>query len=513
MYRETHETGIEERAHAPAIPRLLAAWNELHERYGYVPFDPFDPVQLGPDAQDLIVLVPLGDDYYVYVHQGATIRAAVGLDMTGRCTSDVKGATGAFFREVYARVLADKKALFTLHRGGPSSEVHLWERLLLPCRDSDGSDVIVVYSKAREFRDDLLSAILDASLDGILAVRLRRGAAGRPVDGDLIAANRRASQFLGRPVEDLVDCRLLEAFPGVVETGIWDRCIVVAETREAAEFTVSYCHDGVDGWFEAAVAPLGDGFMITFADITARKQAEDAAELKRLEFAAANHALKSEIARRQALETELNRLAAIDPLTGSLNRRALTEGLQKALSLAERYAHAVSVVLLDLDHFKTVNDTFGHAGGDAVLKQVGLTLAHGLREDVDMVGRLGGEEFVVVLPYAGIDEAVTAAERVRVALANSEILHEGRAIRCTGSFGVAAWDGRETLDRLLSRADHALYRAKAAGRNVVLIDDGHWSGLTIETDVGLAPTSDVVAFEPHARRGTRPRRKAPDPQT
>ncbi|MGH2322703.1 hypothetical protein ACQ10R_14845, partial [Enterococcus faecalis] len=78
---------------------------------------------------------------------------------------------------------------------------------------------------------------------------------------------------------------------------------------------------------------------------------------------------------------------------------------------------------------------------------------------------------------------------------------------------VAAWDGRETLDRLLSRADHALYRAKAAGRNVVLIDDGHWSGLTIETDVGLAPTSDVVAFEPHARRGTRPRRKAPDPQT
>ncbi|MFX4404491.1 hypothetical protein ABTA52_19240, partial [Acinetobacter baumannii] len=87
--------------------------------------------------------------------------------------------------------------------------------LLLPCRDSDGSDVIGVYSKAREFRDDLLSAILDASLDGILAVRLRRGAAGRPVDGDLIAANRRASQFLGRPVEDLVDCRLLEAFPGV----------------------------------------------------------------------------------------------------------------------------------------------------------------------------------------------------------------------------------------------------------------------------------------------------------
>ncbi|WP_164081588.1 GGDEF domain-containing protein, partial [Stenotrophomonas maltophilia] len=82
---------------------------------------------------------------------------------------------------------------------------------------------------------------------------------------------------------------------------------------------------------------------------------------QRLEFAAANQALKSEIARRQALETELNRLAAIDPLTGALNRRALTEGLQKALSLAERCAHAVSVVLLDLDHFKAINDTFGHA--------------------------------------------------------------------------------------------------------------------------------------------------------
>lgn len=514
MYREIHEVGIEERAHAPAIARLLAVWNGLHDRFGYAPFDPFDPQDLGVDADDLIVLVPLGEADYVYVHQGANVRAAVGLDMTGRRTSDVAGATGNFFREVYGRVLADQRPLFTLHRGTIASDVHLWERLLLPCRDSDGSQVVVVFSKPREFRDDLLSAILDASLDGILAVRILRDAEGRPADGTLTAANRRAAQFLGRSAEDLADCRLMDAFPGIVEAGIWHRCIRVAETRTAAEFAVPYRHEDGERWFEMVVAPLGDGFMINFADITQRRLAEEAAELKRLEYAAANEALRSEIARRQALETELSRLAAIDPLTGTLNRRALTEGLQAGLAEARRARSPISVVLIDLDHFKAINDTFGHAGGDAVLKQTVRTLAEGLRPQADLLGRLGGEEFVLVLPGLDVVEAIAAAEQARIALGLAEAWHESLVIRCTASFGVAVWDGRESMDRLLSRADHALYRAKAGGRNIVLADDGHWSGRGGGADIEtrLAPGAEVVPFKPNTRVRGRRRGKSPADQ-
>ncbi|MCZ0734679.1 sensor domain-containing diguanylate cyclase [Phreatobacter sp. AB_2022a] len=510
MYREIHEVGIEERAHAPAIAGLLAVWTGLHARYGYAPFDPFDPQELGPDADDLIVMVPIGDADYVYVHQGANVRAAVGLDMTGRRTSDVAGASGSFFREVYNRVLADQRPLFTLHRGTIASDVHLWERLILPCRDSDGSQVIVVFSKPREFRDDLLSAILDASLDGILAVRIIRDAEGRPVDGSLIAANRRAAQFLGRSADDLADGRLIEAVPGMVEAGIWQRCVGVAETRTAAEFTVPYTDEFGERWFEMVAAPLGDGFMINFADITQRRMAEEAAELKRLEYAAANEALRSEIARRQALEIELSRLAAIDSLTGTLNRRALTEGLQAALAEARRETLPISVVLIDLDHFKAINDTFGHAGGDAVLKQAVRTLTEGLRAQVDLLGRLGGEEFVLVFPGLDIAEAMAAAERARAALGSAQAWHESIAIRCTASFGVACWDGRESMDRLLSRADHALYRAKAAGRNMVLADNGHWSGrgTSPDADVGLVPGADIVPFKPSTRGRGRRRTKS-----
>jgi diguanylate cyclase (GGDEF)-like protein len=511
MYREIYDCGIEERCRAPAIRHLYAQWRALVDEHGFAPFAPFDPICLGELADDVIVMVPLDEDDYVYAHYGSVIAANVGMDMTGRQTSEFKGEVGDFFRQVNMRAVDEGIALLTLHRGAYAMNVHIWERLVLPCREADGSSIIVVYCKARELRDDLLTTILDASLDGIVAVRLVRDSDGSAVDGQVIAANRRAAHFVGRPVEDMLATPLLQLFPQLRESGLWDRYLAVAETREPIEFVAPYPYrEGGERWFEIAVAPLGDGVLATYSDVTQRKLAEDAARLVQLEHAAANEALTAEIARRQELEAELSRLATRDPLTGALNRRALADGLQRAIALAERYGHPVSLFAIDLDHFKRINDSFGHAGGDAVLKAVVELMTHGLREEVDLFGRFGGEEFVAVLPHTGLTAAAAVAERMRALTADLAVPHEGGAIRFSASFGVAAWDGRETLDRLLSRADTALYKAKASGRNVVCVDEGDGELLVVRLPgtEGIAPSDDVPVFAPKARQSTGPRRKS-----
>lgn len=506
MYREIFETGIEERAHAPAVRHLLARWQRLREKLGYVPFAPFDPLELGTAADEMIILVPMEDGDYLYAHYGKTVASHVGLDMTGQRSSKFQGPIGDFFRECNERAIASGAALFTLHRSSFAAQVHLWERLVLPCRDEDGTPIVVIYSRPRELRDDLLSAILDASLDAIVAVRIIRDDDGRAVDGEFIVANRRAAAFADMPIEVMLGSRVMTVFPQLRELGLWDTYVRVAETREPAEFVAPYCHLGEERYFDISVGPLADGFMVTFADVTKRRKAEDEARLKQLEFAAANEALRAEIARRQELEQELSRLATRDPLTGTLNRRAITDGLQKALALAGRYGHPLAVIAVDLDHFKRVNDQYGHAGGDAVLKAAVGAMTYGLREDVDLVGRLGGEEFVAVLPHTGLTGAAAAAERMRASFAATAVQADAGVISFTASFGVALWDGRETMDRLLGRADAGLYRAKAAGRNVVAVDEGGEEPLIVRVPdaAPVAPHDSVLPFAPRVRSRLRP---------
>lgn len=508
MYCEIHDTQIEERVHAPAVRNLLAQWTALNEQYGYAPFAPFDPIGLGPLADDVIIMVPLDADDYVYAHYGRQIAAHVGMDMTGRQTSEFKGEIGDFFRMVNARAIREGKALFTLHRGAYAINVHIWERLILPCRDTDGSPILVVHCRARELREDLLGTILDASLDGIVAVRLIRDGSGRAVDGEVMAANKRAGELLGKPVEEMLATPILTLFPHLASSGLWQRCLEVADTREPAEFVAPYPLPHGERWFEITVAPLGDGFMATYSDITRRKLAEDAARLTQLEHAAANEALKAEIARRQELEEELSRLATRDPLTGAYNRRAITDGLQRALALAGRYGHPVSIFAVDLDHFKRINDRYGHAGGDAVLKAAVEMMTQGLRAEVDLFGRLGGEEFVAILPHTGLTAAAAVAERLRALAASLEVPFEGGPIRFSASFGVAGWDGSETPDRLLSRADVALYKSKASGRNLVCVDEGDGELLTVRLggDHGIVPSDALTAFVPMSRNAHSRRR-------
>ncbi|MDP2802600.1 MAG: diguanylate cyclase [Phreatobacter sp.] len=515
MYREMFHKGIEWRAHAHAIRRLYGNWMALRADNPDVPFHEFDPATMGDIADDMIVFRPAGDGYMVYAHYGRSLIDRVGTDKTGQASSRIREAVGAFFRECNARVLESGEPLLTLHRSALSGQVHLWERLVLPCRDTDGEPVIVIIAKPRQFRDDLLAAVLDASLDAIVAVHLVRDDSGTPVDGEFVSVNRRAAEWSGVTVDAMLQSSVLTLCPWLAESGLWSRYVDVAVTREPLQLVTRYPCADAERWLEIACVPFGDGFMVTQADITERKQAEDAMRQSQAEYARANAALKAEILRRKALEEELSHLATRDSLTGALNRRAITQGLRDAIARSARYAHPVSIVTMDLDHFKHINDRFGHAGGDAVLRRTVDLLTHGLREDVDLVGRLGGEEFVVVLPHIGAEEAVGVARRMRALLAAASIDHDDDEIRFTGSFGVAAWDGRETMDRLLSRADAALYKAKAAGRDRVALDEGEGEihVLGLDGEMPLQPSADLPAFSPSTRQGTAPRapRRASSP--
>lgn len=179
---------------------------------------------------------------------------------------------------------------------------------------------------------------------------------------------------------------------------------------------------------------------------------------------------------REALERALAQLEAIatrDELTGLPNRRQMQALMDQELLRSLRHPHDFCIALLDLDHFKRVNDTHGHAAGDAVLRAVAETARRQVRQG-ELLARHGGEEFIILAMDCRLDEARLAAERLRQALADTPIaLNGGATLRVTASFGLACAEARAVvdLDGLYRAADHALYRAKAEGRNRVCSAD------------------------------------------
>jgi two-component system cell cycle response regulator len=172
---------------------------------------------------------------------------------------------------------------------------------------------------------------------------------------------------------------------------------------------------------------------------------------------------------RGRLEESLE-MAVTDPLTGLHNRRYVASRLEHAVEAFAMSGELVSVILFDIDHFKRVNDTFGHQAGDDVLRGFSERLSQELRA-LDLAGRFGGEEFLVLAMGAQAHEAMEAAERVRAAMARSPFVvrETGQAVSVTISAGVAEAEPGDTAETLLRRADRALYEAKASGRNQVVV--------------------------------------------
>jgi len=170
-----------------------------------------------------------------------------------------------------------------------------------------------------------------------------------------------------------------------------------------------------------------------------------------------------EIARELA-----ERQARTDELTEMRNRRAFYELGELAISQATRYNDPLALISLDIDRFKNINDTWGHATGDETLRLVALIIQRTIRTS-DIAGRIGGEEFAILLPRASAEQALAMAERLRAAMEKAPLYHDAGTIHFTSSFGVAIRNAEaNTLDRLLAEADRALYEAKEGGRNRVV---------------------------------------------
>jgi two-component system, cell cycle response regulator len=170
--------------------------------------------------------------------------------------------------------------------------------------------------------------------------------------------------------------------------------------------------------------------------------------------------------RTKRLQDLLIEHAHVDPLTGLPNRRALMVRLQQEWARIQRHGGSLALVMGDIDHFKKINDAYGHSIGDRVLQEVAQVLAGQCRE-IDLPARYGGEEFTILVPDETTAGAVRLAERCRQEIENIRVPAGAESVRTTASFGVADATGLPSADALIARADEALYSAKAAGRNTV----------------------------------------------
>jgi diguanylate cyclase (GGDEF)-like protein len=204
------------------------------------------------------------------------------------------------------------------------------------------------------------------------------------------------------------------------------------------------------------------------------------------------------------LARHLRALAMVDDLTRIANRRAILALGEDLLRQARLSGSELSVLVIDIDHFKDINDQLGHAVGDRVLRHVALLIGNALRPR-DGLGRLGGEEFLALLPATGAEAAVVLAERVRTIVAAATVAAHAQPVRLTISVGIATARRGEPFARLLDRADRALYRAKSDGRNRVCVADdtsssGWWTALTLEKPAApRAPAAETSSHEHGAR--------------
>lgn len=217
-------------------------------------------------------------------------------------------------------------------------------------------------------------------------------------------------------------------------------------------------------WSEPILSSRGK-VLGTFAIYHASTKSPQADDLERIGFAAN---LASIAIENRLVHTELERRAYSDYLTSLANRRYFLEQAERELDRVQRHGGKLSILMLDIDHFKQINDSYGHKIGDTVLKKLAEVCLTALRE-IDIIGRIGGEEFAVLLPSTGSRLSIQVAERIRSALATTPVQPEnGNAFNFTVSCGVATLNEKdEDIDSLLIRADRALYLAKNKGRNRV----------------------------------------------
>lgn len=290
-----------------------------------------------------------------------------------------------------------------------------------------------------QHQSDVLNIVLDHITQGMVVVGQNY---------QTLAFNRRFEEMFQLPVGSVqvgTDFReILKVWAS--ETGqdqqMLDLAINELDEQNTFEFEFPQSIKGDIRWCLLTHNPLPDekGFVRTFTDITKRK----------------------------VLEASLTKLSREDSLTGLLNRRTLMDMLEEETRRFHRYQRPVSLLMIDIDNFKLVNDRWGHQKGDEILKTFATESLKTMREN-DKIGRWGGEEFVLLLPETEQPEAEQVAERLCSLIASMTVMSPpDSAIRVTISIGVASANKGDTVETLLARVDNALYDAKATGRNRVV---------------------------------------------
>lgn len=307
-------------------------------------------------------------------------------------------------------------------------------------------------------------------------------------DGVIRFVNSPFARAVGRSQASLIGERLVRDFHGKTFVPLIAACRVAGELDDVVNTTLEVNLSGENRVFDAACIATGDIYRAALMDVSAFVSANRTMETRIGELLMVNDALESqatelaqlaeeieasrqrldlEVDRRKQLESELRRLAHFDDLTGIANRRSFLNGAQSVLDdgAADR---TCALILLDIDHFKTINDTFGHAAGDDVLRRVSRLIAEETDRRDALFGRIGGEEFGLLLSCTDLADAHRFAEWIRSRICETEFQAGNTAHSVTASLGVAArLPGDTDLTKLIARADLALYAAKAAGRNNV----------------------------------------------
>lgn len=216
-----------------------------------------------------------------------------------------------------------------------------------------------------------------------------------------------------------------------------------------------------------------NGYLVLVEDVTEQKQFQ-------IQLETLNHSLeekveirtqqlKQELSKRKVLEKSLRQLADHDSLTGLLNRRSFVERVNQEISRFDRHNCELSYMIIDIDKFKAINDTYGHLTGDVVLKAFAKKISGILREN-DFIGRIGGEEFAIALPGTTMKSAHEMGERIRKEIAGHDLKYKSVNINFTVSIGISRFMlAKESFHDVFSRADSALYHAKNTGRNKVCV--------------------------------------------
>lgn len=349
------------------------------------------------------------------------------------------------FQDLHDRVARGEEGTLEFEITGLKGTRRWMDTHAVPLYDTQGQVYAVLgvtrdvtQRKALEHTLKHFEAIIESSQDAIIS---------KDLNGVVTSWNAGATAMFGYTDQEMIGQYLLKLYPAdrlQEEQQILEH-IRSGETVRRFE-TVRMRKDGTRIDVSATVSLLRDGAgQVVGASTIAR-----------------------DITERKKADRELRRLAQTDALTGLLNRRQFMVGADQELSRTRRYGGPLSILMMDIDRFKTVNDTHGHQAGDLVIRRLGQVCRETLR-DIDIIGRIGGEEFAVVLPQTEVACALDAAERLRQAVAQAEVLQEqGSPLRFTVSIGVATLTQTDTnLDTLLGWADKAMYAAKNGGRNQV----------------------------------------------